>query len=144
MTYCSIILILLVNRNNYFVRKSFKMLAELHSQLILGSTLTPKCLLCLSIQVFPVRHTNIILMSFVNHHTFVFFSFSQCVQKPNQQVQDPGSTETVDSKELKLQDEAHKQLVETLGNCPSAHRAKRMKCEVGVFEATTHTFFISY
>lgn len=56
-------------------------------------------------------------------------------------MQDPGSTETVDTKELKLQDEAHKQLVETLGNCPSAHRAKRMKCEVGVFEATTHTFF---
>lgn len=75
-------------------------------------------------------------MSFLNHHTL----FLQCVQKPNQQVQDPGSTETLDTKELKLQDEVHKQLVETLGNYPSAHRAKRVKCEVGVFETTTHTF----
>lgn len=65
----------------------------------------------------------------------VIVSF-QCVQKPNQPVQSPGNTENLDTKDLKLQEEAQKQPAQTPDNCPSARRAKRMKCEVGDLEET--------
>uniref|UniRef100_A0A671V5G4 [histone H3]-trimethyl-L-lysine(4) demethylase n=1 Tax=Sparus aurata TaxID=8175 RepID=A0A671V5G4_SPAAU len=46
----------------------------------------------------------------------------------------PVSMESVDTRELKLQDQAQRQAVQTPDNCPSARRAKRMKCEVGAVE----------
>eukprot|EP00066_Takifugu_rubripes_P002007 XP_003963614.1 PREDICTED: lysine-specific demethylase 5B-B-like isoform X4 [Takifugu rubripes] len=53
----------------------------------------------------------------------------KCVQKPNQQLQSPGNTENLDTKDLKLQEEAQTQPAQTPDSCPSARRAKRMKCE---------------
>uniref|UniRef100_A0A671V8L4 [histone H3]-trimethyl-L-lysine(4) demethylase n=1 Tax=Sparus aurata TaxID=8175 RepID=A0A671V8L4_SPAAU len=50
---------------------------------------------------------------------------------PVQPLESPVSMESVDTRELKLQDQAQRQAVQTPDNCPSARRAKRMKCEVG-------------
>ncbi|XP_030279895.1 lysine-specific demethylase 5B-B isoform X2 [Sparus aurata] len=52
-----------------------------------------------------------------------------CIQKPVQPLESPVSMESVDTRELKLQDQAQRQAVQTPDNCPSARRAKRMKCE---------------
>ncbi|XP_073325651.1 lysine-specific demethylase 5B-B isoform X3 [Pagrus major] len=52
-----------------------------------------------------------------------------CIQKPVQPLESPDSMESMDTKELKLQDQAQRQAVQTPDNCPSARRAKRMKCE---------------
>ncbi|XP_070766627.1 lysine-specific demethylase 5B-B [Enoplosus armatus] len=52
-----------------------------------------------------------------------------CVQKQVQPVESPASTENTDTKEHKLQDQAQRQLAQTPDACPSARRAKRMKCE---------------
>uniref|UniRef100_A0A674NMQ4 [histone H3]-trimethyl-L-lysine(4) demethylase n=1 Tax=Takifugu rubripes TaxID=31033 RepID=A0A674NMQ4_TAKRU len=46
------------------------------------------------------------------------------------QLQSPGNTENLDTKDLKLQEEAQTQPAQTPDSCPSARRAKRMKCEV--------------
>uniref|UniRef100_A0A8C4HX46 [histone H3]-trimethyl-L-lysine(4) demethylase n=1 Tax=Dicentrarchus labrax TaxID=13489 RepID=A0A8C4HX46_DICLA len=55
-----------------------------------------------------------------------------CVQKPVQPLELPGSIESHDTKEHKLQEQAQKQLAQMPDMCPTARRAKRMKCEVGV------------
>lgn len=47
--------------------------------------------------------------------------------------------ESVDTKELKLQDQGQKQPAQTPDSCPCARRAKRMKCEVGVVNESWHT-----
>uniref|UniRef100_A0A4W6E9R3 [histone H3]-trimethyl-L-lysine(4) demethylase n=1 Tax=Lates calcarifer TaxID=8187 RepID=A0A4W6E9R3_LATCA len=47
---------------------------------------------------------------------------------------------SVDTKEHKLQDPAQRPPVQSPDNCPSARRAKRMKCEVGV--CRTHPPFV--
>ncbi|XP_036960338.1 lysine-specific demethylase 5B-B isoform X2 [Acanthopagrus latus] len=52
-----------------------------------------------------------------------------CIQKPVQPLENPVSMESVDTKEVKLQDQAQRQAVQTPDNCPTARRAKRMKCE---------------
>ncbi|XP_018542873.1 lysine-specific demethylase 5B-B isoform X2 [Lates calcarifer] len=52
-----------------------------------------------------------------------------CVQKPVQPVESTGTMESVDTKEHKLQDPAQRPPVQSPDNCPSARRAKRMKCE---------------
>ncbi|XP_028266723.1 lysine-specific demethylase 5B-B isoform X2 [Parambassis ranga] len=49
-----------------------------------------------------------------------------CVQKP---IQPEESLESKDIMELKLQDPAQRQLAQMPETCPSARRAKRMKCE---------------
>nr|XP_046251726.1 lysine-specific demethylase 5B-B isoform X1 [Scatophagus argus] len=53
----------------------------------------------------------------------------KCVQKPVHPSESPGSTESIDTKEHKLQDQAQRQPAQTLDTGPSARRAKRMKCE---------------
>uniref|UniRef100_A0A665TC67 [histone H3]-trimethyl-L-lysine(4) demethylase n=1 Tax=Echeneis naucrates TaxID=173247 RepID=A0A665TC67_ECHNA len=55
-----------------------------------------------------------------------------CVQKPVQLMED--TMEIMDTKGLKLQDQAQRPPAQTPDTCPSARRAKRMKCEVGVVE----------
>lgn len=62
----------------------------------------------------------------------------QCVQKPNQQLQFPTTGESVDSKDNKLQEQDQKQPAQTPDSCPTARRAKRMKCEVGVAQESRH------
>uniref|UniRef100_A0A7N6BMC8 [histone H3]-trimethyl-L-lysine(4) demethylase n=1 Tax=Anabas testudineus TaxID=64144 RepID=A0A7N6BMC8_ANATE len=52
-----------------------------------------------------------------------------CVQMP---ANSTGSTECMDTKEHKLQQQAQRQAVQTPDTCPSARRAKRMKPELGV------------
>ncbi|XP_037628330.1 lysine-specific demethylase 5B-B isoform X2 [Sebastes umbrosus] len=53
-----------------------------------------------------------------------------CVQKPIQPAESTGITESVDTKEHKLQDQAQRQTAQTPDTGPTARRAKRMKCEV--------------
>ncbi|KAG8002472.1 Lysine-specific demethylase 5B-B [Nibea albiflora] len=54
----------------------------------------------------------------------------KCVQKPVQLQETTGSMESMETKELKLlQDQAQRQSSQTPDACPSARRAKRMKCE---------------
>ncbi|XP_035513492.1 lysine-specific demethylase 5B-B isoform X1 [Morone saxatilis] len=53
----------------------------------------------------------------------------KCVQKPVQPLELPGSVESHDTKEHKLQEQAQKQPAQTPDMCPTARRAKRMKCE---------------
>ncbi|XP_062248661.1 lysine-specific demethylase 5B-B isoform X1 [Platichthys flesus] len=53
----------------------------------------------------------------------------ECVQKPVQSVASTGSPESEDTKEPKLQDPAQRPTAQTPDTCPSARRAKRMKCE---------------
>ncbi|XP_071333229.1 lysine-specific demethylase 5B-B isoform X2 [Trachinotus anak] len=52
-----------------------------------------------------------------------------CVQKPVQSVESTGSMESMDIKEHKPQDQAQRPPAQTPDTCPSARRAKRMKCE---------------
>ncbi|XP_010730368.2 lysine-specific demethylase 5B-B isoform X3 [Larimichthys crocea] len=53
-----------------------------------------------------------------------------CVQKPVQPLEKTGSMESMETKEHKLlQDQAQRQSCQTPDACPSARRAKRMKCE---------------
>ncbi|XP_059188294.1 lysine-specific demethylase 5B-B isoform X2 [Centropristis striata] len=52
-----------------------------------------------------------------------------CVQKPIQPVESKVSTESIDTKELKLQDQAQRQTAQTPDTGPTARRAKRMRCE---------------
>uniref|UniRef100_A0A7N8YNT0 [histone H3]-trimethyl-L-lysine(4) demethylase n=1 Tax=Mastacembelus armatus TaxID=205130 RepID=A0A7N8YNT0_9TELE len=54
-----------------------------------------------------------------------------CVQKPIQTVENTGSMDSRDAKEHKLQDQPQRQPAQMPDTCPSARRAKRMKCEVG-------------
>uniref|UniRef100_A0A3Q3WI27 [histone H3]-trimethyl-L-lysine(4) demethylase n=1 Tax=Mola mola TaxID=94237 RepID=A0A3Q3WI27_MOLML len=49
------------------------------------------------------------------------------------------NTESLDTKEHKLQDQAQIQPTQTSDSCLSARRAKRMKCDVCVIEEPTHT-----
>ncbi|KAM9856087.1 lysine-specific demethylase 5B-B [Aulostomus maculatus] len=51
------------------------------------------------------------------------------VQKQTQPMKYAGGMENLDVKELKLQEQAQRQPVQMLDACPSARRAKRMKCE---------------
>uniref|UniRef100_A0A3Q3KVN0 [histone H3]-trimethyl-L-lysine(4) demethylase n=1 Tax=Mastacembelus armatus TaxID=205130 RepID=A0A3Q3KVN0_9TELE len=52
-----------------------------------------------------------------------------CVQKPIQTVENTGSMDSRDAKEHKLQDQPQRQPAQMPDTCPSARRAKRMKCE---------------
>uniref|UniRef100_A0A7N9AMB3 [histone H3]-trimethyl-L-lysine(4) demethylase n=1 Tax=Mastacembelus armatus TaxID=205130 RepID=A0A7N9AMB3_9TELE len=54
----------------------------------------------------------------------------KCVQKPIQTVENTGSMDSRDAKEHKLQDQPQRQPAQMPDTCPSARRAKRMKCEV--------------
>ncbi|XP_068996480.1 lysine-specific demethylase 5B-B isoform X2 [Embiotoca jacksoni] len=53
----------------------------------------------------------------------------ECVKKPVQPADDTGSKESEDAKEPKLQDQAQRQPAQMPDSCPTARRAKRMKCE---------------
>ncbi|KAI3357475.1 hypothetical protein L3Q82_015889 [Scortum barcoo] len=55
--------------------------------------------------------------------------FEKCVQRPVQPVESPEKMENTDAKEHKVQDQAQRQPAQTPDTCPSARRAKRMKCE---------------
>lgn len=93
----------------------------------------------LRIQVLPVRYTSALSLCravVFNCHAI----FLQCVQKPVQPLENTGSMESMETKEHKLlQDQAQRQSCQTPDACPSARRAKRMKCEVGCCWRALHT-----
>ncbi|XP_047446476.1 lysine-specific demethylase 5B-B isoform X2 [Mugil cephalus] len=55
--------------------------------------------------------------------------FEKCVQKPVQPAENLGSKESADTKEQILQDQTKRPPAQMPDICPSARRAKRMKCE---------------